>query len=275
MMYAANGVPTAQNLTEHYEAGLQAVTDLARQEYPGDPTAAGRYRSHYIQQMGQQLHTENMTNQANWNIVNASLNGPNAIKSEQDLITNPRLMDAYNAILKTDPSAYRVVNNAINANAMAMWDPPATAQTNQLYDTLNGMKDTDRARFSNLNLMSYYGGMPVAQLNGLRDAQDRIRKNDAAEAVKHTNLISSISAVKDLTIQAAASAESPFYKMDLTSPFPPEQQKWNGFVSKYGQALNDWQQNNNNKIPTDMQKREIARGYFFQTGRRGGKHQHN
>ena len=55
MMYAANGVPTAQNLKENYEAGLQAVTDLARQEYLGDPTAEGRYRSHYIQQMGQQF----------------------------------------------------------------------------------------------------------------------------------------------------------------------------------------------------------------------------
>ena len=266
MMYAANGVPTAQNLKENYEAGLQAVTDLARREHPGDPTAEQRYRSHYIQQMGQQLHAENMTNQANWNILNAALNGPNAIKSEQDLLTNPRLVDAYNAILKTDPSAYRVVNNAINANALAMWDPPATAQTNQLHDTLNGMKDTDRARFSNLNLMSYYGGMPVAQLNSLIDAQDRIRKNDATEAAKHTDLISSISAVKDLTIQAAASAESPFYKMDRTSPSPPEQQKWNEFVSKYGQALDDWQQNNNGKIPTDIQKREIARGILFPNG---------
>ena len=210
-----------------------------------------------------------MTNQANWNILNAALNGPNAIKSEQDLMTNPRLVDAYNAILKTDPSAYRVVNNAINANASAVWDPPAQSQTNQLYDNLNGMKDTDRPRFSDLNLMSYYGGMPVAQLNSLIDAQDRIRKNDPTEAVKHTNLISSISAVKDLTIQAAASAESPFYKMDFTSPFLPEQQKWIGFVSKYGQALDDWQQNNNNKIPTDMQKREIAQGILFPNGMPG------
>ena len=269
MMYAANGAPTAQNLKENYEAGLQAVTDLARQEYPGDPAAEQRYRSHYIQQMGQQFHAENVTDQANWNILNAALNGPNAIRSEQDLLTNPRLVDAYNAILKSDPSAYRVVNNAINANATAMWDPPATTQTNQLYDTLNGTKDTDRARFSNLNLMSYYGGMPVGQLNNLISSQDKIRNNDATEAAKHTNLISSISAVKDLTIQAAASAESPFYKMDLTSPLPPEQRKWNAFVSKYGQALDDWQQNNNGKIPTDMQKREIAQGILFPNGAQG------
>ena len=132
---------TSKRTTKH---GLQAVTDLARREYPGDTTAEQRYRSHYIQQMGQQLHAENITNQANWNILNAALNGPNAIESEQDLLTNPRLMDAYNAILKTDPSAHKVVNNAINANASAVWDPPATAQTSRLYDNLNGMQYTDR-----------------------------------------------------------------------------------------------------------------------------------
>ncbi len=269
MMYAANGVPTAQNLKENYETGLQAVTDLARQEHLGDPTAEGRYRSHYIQQMGQQLHAENMTSQANWNILNAALNGAKAIKSEQDLLTNPHLVDAYNAILKTDPSAYRVVNNAINANALAMWDPPATAQTDQLYDNLNGMKYTDRNRFSNLNLMSYHGGIPVGQLNNLISSQDKIRDNDATEATKHTSLQSSISAVNDLTSLAGASAESPFYKMDPASPFPPEQQEWNRFVSKFGQALDDWQQNNNGKIPTDIQEREIARGILFPNGMPG------
>ena len=72
-----------------------------------------------------------------------------------------------------------------------------------------------------------------------------------------------------MTSLAAASAESPFYKMDLTSPFPPEQQKWNGFVSKYGQALDDWQQNNSGKIPTNMQKREIAHGILFPQGAPG------
>ena len=46
------------------EAGLEAVTDLARREYPGDPTAEQRYRSHYIHQAGQQLHAEQVTNQA-------------------------------------------------------------------------------------------------------------------------------------------------------------------------------------------------------------------
>ena len=43
----------------------------------------------------------------------------------------------------------------------------------------------------------------------------------------------------------------------------PDQQKWNGFVSKFGQALDDWRQNNNGKIPTDTQKREIAQGILF------------
>jgi hypothetical protein len=57
--------------------------------------------------------------------------------------------------------------------------------------------------------------------------------------------------------------------MDRTSPFVPEQQKWNEFVGKFGQALDDWQQNNSGKIPTDMQKREIAQGILFPNGMPG------
>ncbi len=269
MMYAPNGIPTARNLSENYETGLQAVTELARQEHPNDPGAEGRYRSHYLQQTGQQIHAEQVTNQANWNIVRASLAGPTPVKSWREFVSDPRRLDAYNSIYRSDPSAYNVVDKAITTNAMSAWDPPATDETNQLYDNLNGMKDTDRNRFSNLNLMSYYGGMPVGQLNNLISSQDKIRNNDPTEAARHTSLQSSISAVNDLTSLAAASAESPFYKMDQTSPFPPEQQKWNGFVSKYGQALDDWQQNNSGKIPTDMQKREIAQEILFPQGAPG------
>ncbi len=266
LMYAANGVPTAQNLTQNYEAGLQAVTDLARQEHPNDPGAEERYRSHYLQQTGQQIHAEQVTNQANWDIVRGSLAGPTPVKSWQEFVSDPRRLDAYNFIYRSDPSAYNLVDKAITINAMNAWDPPATNETNQLYDNLNGMKDTDRNRFSNLNLMSYYGGMPVGQLNNLISSQDKIRNNDGTEAAKRTSLQSSISAVNDLTSLAAASAESPFYKMDRTSPFPPEQKKWNVFVSRFGQGIEDWQQNNNDKIPTDMQKREIAQGILFPNG---------
>ncbi|MGO9019703.1 MAG: hypothetical protein ACLQVJ_15280 [Syntrophobacteraceae bacterium] len=91
----SNGVPTAQNLTENYEAGLQAVTDLARQEHPNEPAAQQRHRRHFIQQTGQAIHAEGETNRANWDTINSALNGPNAIKSEQDLLTNPRLIDVF------------------------------------------------------------------------------------------------------------------------------------------------------------------------------------
>jgi len=37
-------------------------------------------------------------------------------------------------------------------------------------------------------------------------------------------------------------------------------------VSRFSQALDDWQQSNNDKIPTDIQKREIARGILFPNG---------
>jgi hypothetical protein len=268
MMYAANGVPTAQNLTENYEAGLQAVTDLAREEHPGDPQAEERYRSYYLQQTGQQIHAEKMTNQANWNTVRASLTGPAPVKSWREFISDPRLLDAYNSIYKSDPSAYSLVDKAITTNAMSAWDPPATDETNQLYDNLNGMQCTNRDGFSSLNLMQYYGGMPVSQFNQLLSDQNKIRNHDATQATKLTNLNASINAVRDLRTLAAASSESPFYKMDFSSPLLPEQ-KWNEFVSRFGQALEDWRQNNNGKIQTDMQKREIAQEILFPNGMPG------
>jgi hypothetical protein len=54
--------------------------------------------------------------------------------------------------------------------------------------------------------------------------------------------------------------------MDCTSPSLPEQQKWNEFVSKFTPALDGWQQNNSGKIPTDLQKREIAQEILFPNG---------
>ncbi len=123
-MYAPNGTPTARNLSENYEAGLQAVTDLARQEHPNDPGAEGRYRSHYLQQTGRQIHAEQVTNQANWNIVRASLAGPTPVKSWREFVSDPRRLDAYNSIYRSDPSAYNVVDKAITTNAMSAWDRP-------------------------------------------------------------------------------------------------------------------------------------------------------
>jgi hypothetical protein len=271
MMYTANGVPSAQNIAQNYERHIQQLAEQARVDSPGDPTAPKRYQQQYALQAGQQIRAENIVYQANRDTVMKSLVGPNGIKDPQQFMSDPALVNAYGAVLRRDPGFSDTVRKAIIANATAMWDPPATDQTNQLYDHLSGMKDTDRAQFSDVNLMSYYGGMPIAQLNGLMDAQDRIRKNDATAAAKQTNLSSSISAVKDLTSLAAASAESPYFKMDGRSPLLPEQQKWNSFVSGFGQAIEDWQQNNSGKIPTDMQKREIAQGILFPNGAAGQK----
>jgi hypothetical protein len=117
-----------------------------------------------------------------------------------------------------------------------------------------------------MNLMRYYGEMPVAQLNSLIDAQDRIRKNDPTEAAKHTALLTSLVAVKGITQMAQSDPNSTLYRIMPESPLLADQRPWTGFVSKFAQALDEWQQNNSGKIPTDMQKREIAQGILFPNG---------
>ena len=238
-MYAANGVPTAQNLTGNYEAGLQAVTDLARQEHPGDPQAEERYRSHFIQQTGQQIRAENMTHQANEKIVTNSLVGPTPVKSWQQFMSDPGRVDAYNSLFKTDRSICDRVDKAITINALSAWDPPAEASTDQLYNQLYGLSATDRDNFSKVDLMQYYGGMPVSQFNGLRNIQHKIQDKDAAEAARQTNMSASLAAIRDVTGLAAVWPQSPYYKMDHASPLLFEQQKWDEFVGRFGQEMED------------------------------------
>ncbi len=67
------------------------------------------------------------------------------------------------------PHSRDKVDKAINLNAWKAWDPPATQETSNLYNQLNGMSATDREAFSKLNLMQYYGAMPVSQFNDLAD----------------------------------------------------------------------------------------------------------
>jgi hypothetical protein len=69
----------------------------------------------------------------------------------------------------SQPHTRDKVDKAINLNAWNAWDPPATQKTNDLYNQLNGMSATDREAFSKLNLMQYYGAMPVLQFNELAD----------------------------------------------------------------------------------------------------------
>jgi len=266
MMYAANGVPTAQNLTENYETGLQAVSDLARQEHPGDPQTEERYRSHFIQQTGQALNAERVTQQANARVINNALTGPGPLKSWQEFISDPGRVDAYNSLFKTDRSIYDKVDKAITVNGLAAWDPAASASTDRLYNQPYGMSVTDRDGFSKLDLMQYYGGMPVSQFKDLRNIQQKIQEKDPAEAARQTNMSASLTAISDVTDLGAVSPQSPYYKMDQASDQVFEQQKWNEFVGRFGQEIGDWRQNNGGKIPSVLQEREIAQQILFPQG---------
>lgn len=207
-----------------------------------------------------------MTNQANEKIVTNSLVGPAPVKSWQEFLSDPGRVDAYHSLFKTDRSIYDKVDKAITINALSAWDPPAEASTDQLYNQLHGMSATDRDNFSKVDLMQYYGGMPVSQFNGLRNMQQKIQDKDAAEAARQINMNASLAAIRDVTGLAAVWPESPYYKMDHASPLLIEQQKWNEFVGRFGQAMGDRSQNNGGKTPSIPQEREIAQQILFPQG---------
>jgi hypothetical protein len=265
-MYEPNGVPSAQNIAQNYDAHLQAVSDQAQRDYPGDPRMRQVYVSHYEQLAGRQIRAEQVTDRADRDIVMKALVGPNGIKDPRQIMSDPSLMDAYNRSLQKDPGFADTVSKAINANAWAAWDPAASASTDQLYNQLYGMSVTDRDDFSKLDLMQYYGGMPVSQFKDLRNIQQKIQDKDAAEAARQTNMSASLTAINDVTGLAAVSPDSPYYKMDHASTLVSEQQKWNEFVGRFRQAIGDWRQNNGGKIPSVLQEREIAQQILFPQG---------
>ena len=248
--------PTAQNLKENYETGLQAVTDLARQEHPGDPAAEARYRSHFIQQAEQQLRAAQLTDRANREILRSGLAGPNGARSWSDFISDPKRTQAYADAVRVDPGVHDLVDRAITANALTMWDPPASTETNALGNLLKGMQSTDRQRFSNLDLMQLYGVMPASDLNDLMKDQQAIRNQDQAEAKKHIELKHAEDVVGPLFKEAADSTR--FGARGVWQP-----QEYNQFVGQLDRALTNWRQNNNGKIPCDSDIIQIGRSMLF------------
>ena len=121
-LFTGQGSPTAQNIRENYDAGLDAMTRLAEEQNPGEPQAVDRYRGFYIQQAGQTLEAARMTYRANREILQQRLIGPNGAKSWSEFLSDPKLAQAYTDTVREDPGASSRVDNMISANALGKWD---------------------------------------------------------------------------------------------------------------------------------------------------------
>ena len=253
MQYNADGTPTAQNLERNYEAGLQAMTDLAAKDHPNDPEAVKRYRSFYMQQTGQTIGAAKMAERANGDILRQALAGQNGAKSWSEFLSDPARVQAYAETSKIDPVVSNLVDRAITANAQGMWDPPASAQSAAQYDELKGMRTTDRDRFANLDLMEYYGSVPAAQFQELQNDQALVRKKDPAAAQNQTRLSQALVLTNPVFVKAGIDPD-------------PSSANYNIAVGRLDSALNQWSANNNNKLPDDGQIVQIARQMLFPGG---------
>lgn len=112
-MYTPEGNPSAQNIAQNYEQHMSQLADQAKIDNPGDPTAPERYQKNYAQQAAQQLHTQQMTDQANRRILDNSLTGPNPVMSWKDFMSVPARVDAYQALFKNDRAVYDRVDKAL------------------------------------------------------------------------------------------------------------------------------------------------------------------
>ncbi len=262
-MYDGQGLPTAQNIRENYQLHVDALRQQARADYPGDPTMEDKYISEYEKYAGVLLRADRMTDQANRDILARGLNGPNGAGSWPDFMADPKRAQAYADTFRRDPGIYDWVDKAVRVNALGLWNPAPTAETEQRFRSLQGLQTTDATAFKNMDLLPYYGSMPVDQWSELRDDQDKIRKNDAALTAKNVNLIHAETIVAPLFKQASLDPNSIFYRVGKDAFTAQGIAPYNAFVGQFGQAIENWQQNNGNKIPSDPDIIQIGRGILF------------
>jgi hypothetical protein len=253
--FTDQGVPTAQNIRENYDGGLDAMSALAEREHPGDPAALARYRNFFIQQAGQALNAQQSSEQANRETCAQGLHGAAGAKSWTDFLADPSRATAYAALSGEGAGIFDLVDNAIKANALESWDPSPTVETQALHDNLNGMKTTDRTRFENTDLMTHYGQMPVGQLNQLMKDQALMREHDAGIAQKQESLIHALSVAGTVLAQAGFSPGS--------SSDSGGAEEYNTAVGRYSRAIDVWRSNNAEKLPDDWMLLDIARKTFL------------
>ena len=258
-LFTDQGLPSAQSVHENYDAGLDAVTGLAKQEHPDDPQAVERYRNYYIQQAGQSMRAQEIADQTNREVLRSGLSGADGAKSWAQFLSDPKRAQAYADTHESDPGIYEQVDKAVTANALDLWDPPASAETNALRDQLKGMQSTDRTQFSSLDLMKLYGVLPANDLNDLASDQHAIRSNDQAAARKLSDLKRAEELVAPLFKETSDSGRFG----DDTVPYP---QKFNRFIGQFDRAITNWQQNNNGKIPSDSDVINIGKSVLFPGG---------
>ncbi len=265
LMYDPSGAPSAQNIRENYIFHIDQLRQQAQQDNPGDPSLADKYISHYEQQAGIALKADQMVDRANLDQVSAGITGPQGAKSWQEAMKNPQWAQAYADASKRDPSVYDRVDKAIRINAFSAWDPAPTADSNALHDELKGSQYTDRTRFENLNLPSYYGAMPISDLNDLMKDQTQIRKEDQAQAQKHVSLEHAQKLMEPILEEANSTTlhpNTPWQNVRKTS-MGAQAQKYNQFVAQLDTGISNWRQNNGEKIPDDGTIIQIGRGILF------------
>ena len=265
LMYDPNGTPSAQNIRENYVQHVEALRQQALQDNPGDPTLGDRYVSHYEQQAGITLKADQMVDRAQLDQVSAGIAGPQGAKSWQEAMKNPQWAQAYADASKRDPSVYDRVDKAIRINAFSAWDPFPTAESNALHDELKGSQYTDRTRFESLDLSTYYGAMPIGDLNDLLKDQTAIRKQDQAQAQKHVSMEHAQKLMEPILREAGdmnLHQNSQWRNVSKIS-MGPQLQKYNQFVSQLDTGISNWRQNNGGKIPADSDIIQIGRGILF------------
>jgi len=267
-MYSPQGTPTADNISTNYAQHLQDLAEQARRDFPNDPGAVARYQGHYIQEAARTIEAQKMSDNANWRTVDNAITGPQGFADKGAFMADSNAKAAYDAIYERDHSVADKIDAIYEKKNLGLWNPAPTPETDNTFGSIWGWARQDPQNFAKQDLHPYYGTMPFSQWNDLNNLQQKIQNKDQTETDKAFKISTSLSNAKDIIAQAGNRLykdQTPYSRMDKNGG-SQAQLKYYKFVHDVEQDLNDFRENNNGKIPTYQQQRDLVTQRLFPNG---------
>lgn len=235
-----DGAPTAQQIQSNYAALEDQVRAKADAERPGDAVYRDIALSHFRQQAAVVIQAEHLNNQAHETSMLQALADPNGPKDLATFLSDPQRLEAYTSLYKSNPGKIVALQHAIDVKAKREENPPATYESNGLWYSLLGKAKVTPDEFVGLNMMDYYGKMPLAQWHQLVGVQQAINKHDVNEASKQVDIQKALHTLRTELGPAGYT---------LTPKTDKDKVKLEQFTGRLGEALDAWRQNNKGKRP--------------------------
>lgn len=257
--------PTSVDASAHYQDWQKQAQAVAAQQQPGNALYADQMQNQLSTKTAMIQHGQQQSNIAAHDLLTQAIIGPKPVATMEELLSDPRRANAYATLFAESPDQAQSIQNMIKSAASGKTDVPATPENQALWYKLYGQAANDPAAFADPktnDLNQYYGQMPLHQWQQLVQIQGAINKKDVTEAARQTNITNALTLLNRSGELAQAG-----YKP--ASKSPADAAKLNDFTGRLAEGLDQYRQQNNNKLPSQEDVLAIGRRLLTQGAIKG------